>query len=583
MIYCKFFIFIYWIVLLYPTVSLANNKVFDVNIRQQIIRHFKIDKKDIIQYKKIFKAVDNNDFAKTDELIEDLEDDSLIGTILAKKYLSSKYNSSIEELENWLNTYSDFPQKKQIEKLFKQKSQQNVTYSRTDNWLLTAKISPKYLSKLSIKDKNFLVKSIKNFRKHISKGKTLNARKILENKYLQKITPKPYWDNLAATLATKYFVDNYDSLALTWGKKASMRHNSGMATWIAGLASWRLKKYKLAASYFERLGNSKNADKWLVASGAYWAYRAYTKIGNDIKAQEMLLKASTHKYTFYGILAAYQLGIDLDFSFTQSSHLNDYSSPEVIDNLAQSTSLKRIAMLMEIKQNKLAQQEALHIYPSLNSVQKEALILMAHQRNLHSLVIAISKQPNFEEISHRYEKEIYPLPLWSNQKNWEIDKALLLALIRQESAFNNDATSQSGAKGLMQLMPQTASYISKDKTLRKNQSKLYDTKYNLKLGQKYINYLFNKPFVDGNLFFMLTAYNAGPGNLAKWQKKSRFQGDPLLFIEVIPSSETRIYIERVMANYWIYNIRIQNDNPTIEQISNGNWPIVPGFESTLFN
>lgn len=61
---------------------------------------------------------------------------------------------------------------------------------------------------------------------------------------------------------------------------------------------------------------------------------------------------------------------------------------------------------------------------------------------------------------------------------------------------------------------------------------------------------------------MMTAYNAGPGNLAKWKKNTRYGNDPLLFIEAIPSSETRIYIERVTANYWIYNARFCMVNPT---------------------
>ena len=71
---------------------------------------------------------------------------------------------------------------------------------------------------------------------------------------------------------------------------------------------------------------------------------------------------------------------------------------------------------------------------------------------------------------------------------------------------------------------------------------------------------------------MMTAYNAGPGNLVKWKKQARYQDDPLTFIEVIPSAETRIYIERVMANYWIYNFRFGLSNPTIRQLAEGKWP-----------
>ena len=132
-------------------------------------------------------------------------------------------------------------------------------------------------------------------------------------------------------------------------------------------------------------------------------------------------------------------------------------------------------------------------------------------------------------------------------------------------------------------MPNTASYISGDKSLKRNKDKLYNQDFNLELGQKYVEYLLTKPFIEGNLFFMLTAYNAGPGNLVKWQKNSRFQDDPLLFIEVIPSAETRIYLERVLANYWIYNIRLGNPNPTLEQVAAGGWPVLQQYRQILFD
>ena len=82
---------------------------------------------------------------------------------------------------------------------------------------------------------------------------------------------------------------------------------------------------------------------------------------------------------------------------------------------------------------------------------------------------------------------------------------------------------------------------------------------------------------------MLTAYNGGPGNLVKWKKFARYGKDPLLFIEVIPSAETRIYIERVMANYWIYNIRFGKDNYTLRQLANDRWPVIDENNDVKFD
>ena len=104
--------------------------------------------------------------------------------------------------------------------------------------------------------------------------------------------------------------------------------------------------------------------------------------------------------------------------------------------------------------------------------QKEAVILLANQYELYSLVINISKQKNIEALQGSYEKEMYPLPKWSDEQKWEVDKALILALIRQESAFKDNATSKAGARGIMQLMPNTAYHISGDKSVKKQKNKL---------------------------------------------------------------------------------------------------------------
>ena len=79
--------------------------------------------------------------------------------------------------------------------------------------------------------------------------------------------------------------------------------------------------------------------------------------------------------------------------------------------------------------------------------------------------------------------------------------------------------------------------------------------------------------IKGNLFRMVTAWNAGPGNLNKWNRKVKYNNDPLLFIESLPSKETRIFVERVVANYWIYRGRFNQSTNTLSELAAGNWPI----------
>ena len=78
--------------------------------------------------------------------------------------------------------------------------------------------------------------------------------------------------------------------------------------------------------------------------------------------------------------------------------------------------------------------------------------------------------------------------------------------------------------------------------------------------------------LSGNLFKVLAAYNAGPGNLRKWERKLEYKNDPLLFIESIPSRETRHFIKKVMLGLWVYRFRLNELAPTLSDVAGGNWP-----------
>ncbi len=531
---------------------------------EKIISYLLVSPQDVGLYKKMFRALEENDFGRFDALRKKLENEILLGSVLAEKYLHPKYKSTVAELKKWLENYNSYPQAERIRRLALRKgakAQELKTPVCFDD-----KGQPADETSAFVNSKR------SRFRNYINQGKTRPARLILENKQFRNAAPSEVWDDMAATLALKYLVDNYDRLAYEWGLKAARRHNSGTAVWVAGLASWRMKNYKNAASYFERLGRSKNSDEWLVAAGGYWAYRAYDKLGNKKKARQMLEAAVKFKHTFYGILAAQNLGKAPEYNWNSISYFNDFNNYDYIYELLGSPYIRRAVLLLHAKQKRLAEQELRFGYQSMNEKQKEAVIFIADQYDLHALAIFLANQNKDLEHNQTYDKFAYPLPAWLPVHGWKVDKALVLGLIRQESAFRPDAVSGAGARGLMQLMPGTAYHISKDSRVKSDKTRLFKTDYNLRLGQQYISYLLDKPFVDGNLFYMITAYNAGPGNLVKWQKSARYNNDALLFIEVIPSAQTRIYIERVMANYWIYNMRFGLNNPSLEQIAAGQWP-----------
>ena len=131
-----------------------------------------------------------------------------------------------------------------------------------------------------------------------------------------------------------------------------------------------------------------------------------------------------------------------------------------------------------------------------------------------------------------------------------VDKYLIYALIKAESNFNPDVTSEAGAKGLMQLMEETA--VERSNIINENTAEsydLYDSETNIKLGTSYFAYLLG--LYDGNTILALTAYNAGLGNVLEWIKDGIIKSDGS-DIENIPYKETSNYVRKILRDYQMY-------------------------------
>jgi len=131
---------------------------------------------------------------------------------------------------------------------------------------------------------------------------------------------------------------------------------------------------------------------------------------------------------------------------------------------------------------------------------------------------------------------------------------LVLAVIRQESEFDEDATSYVGARGLMQLMTHTAKVVAQQAKLPYSKNKLKSPDYNIKLGSFYLAGLLE--VYEGSYPFALAAYNAGPKRVKYWKK---INGNPqkgninyIDWIELIKFKETRNYVQRVLENVNVY-------------------------------
>ena len=152
-----------------------------------------------------------------------------------------------------------------------------------------------------------------------------------------------------------------------------------------------------------------------------------------------------------------------------------------------------------------------------------------------------------------YWEGLFPRPYWSDMKKFAaangLDPYLVASLIRQESEFNPNAVSNKSALGLMQLLPKVGKGLAKQEKLKHfNPSQLFTPAVNLQLGTKYF-----RSMVDqfGGFEYALAAYNAGDYRVKDWESGTKYR-DVEEFVESIPFTETREYVEAIMRNANVY-------------------------------
>jgi soluble lytic murein transglycosylase len=160
---------------------------------------------------------------------------------------------------------------------------------------------------------------------------------------------------------------------------------------------------------------------------------------------------------------------------------------------------------------------------------------------------------DLSELPRDYWETLFPRPYWSDLKrfaaNNQLDPYLVASLIRQESEFNPGAVSRSEALGLMQLLPVTGRQVAHEMNMRRfSQTQLLSPATNLQLGTRYFRGLIDK--FGGQVQYALAAYNAGPDRVEAWLA-DRYR-DPQEFVESIPFTETREYVQAIMRNAGLY-------------------------------
>jgi len=534
---------------------------------------------DATRYEKIFALQEKARWGPADREIKKLQNPVLMGHVQAQRFLHPCcYRSKYHELRDWLAKYADHPQATRIHKLALKRRPKGAGYPRrpiiASNYVASTSFAAESdaipMPRLSSKDRKNARYLRAVFSRNVRRERLTAASKILERNDAERLFGRVGYDEARARLAAGYYRYGRDDEAFRYAAAAAKRSGSyfPLANWTAGLAAWRLGRFADAAAHFEALAVAEGVSDWNVAAAAYWAARAHLVGRNPVQVNRWLETAAQYPRTFYGLLAVSGLGLDKPF---------DWSLPETdLDHMAQlvaSPYAERALALLQVGQHALAERELANVRHVDDDGVADALLALADAADLPRLSFRIGSS-----IERRNGRSLvgalYPVPSWEPSEGFIVDRALIFAVMRQESQFNIKAKSRSGARGLMQLMPATASFIGRDRSLhRRARNKLYEPELNISLGQRYLKHLLENEVVQGNLFLAAAAYNAGPGNLAKWQQRIDYRDDALLFIESIPSRETRVYIERVFTNLWIYRMRLGQPTPTLDAIAAGKWPV----------
>lgn len=303
--------------------------------------------------------------------------------------------------------------------------------------------------------------------------------------------------------------------------------------------------------------------------GAYWMGRAAEARGRTDEALGYYRQASSYPTTFYGQLATSRLSSGGNALL----QLPVAPSPTAAHSgaLAANDMVRAFELMNEAGEDSLARSFVIELANTLpDATALAALADLMVERDLPNLSVRVAKIAAGRGIS--LPERSYPtavLPAFT-QVGKPVEPALVYGLSRQESEFNPRAISHAGARGLMQLMPRTARAVARQIGVPYRRARLIDDpSYNATLGSAHLSDLLDD--FAGSYIMTIAAYNAGAHRVSQWVERYGDPRDPAVdpidWMENIPFTETRNYVQRVIENVQVYRARLQGRavNLKIEQ------------------
>jgi soluble lytic murein transglycosylase len=322
-------------------------------------------------------------------------------------------------------------------------------------------------------------------------------------------------------------------------------------TWLAGTLAMRaLNRPADAASLFDKYSQGGRSLQ-VMTKGAYWAGRAAAQAGQLVAATSHFNRAGAHPDLFYGQLALERLGRAIPAP---------NASPQMLINPAQRNVFGTKPLVRAVRllgQQGRRDEQALFIRALSESLDNDGDRLLATELStqLARQDLAVWTARSSRNAGQPfYFRAAFPTLNVSTSEEylWSISHGIT----RQESSFDRTALSHAGARGMMQLMPGTAQEQAGKLGYGYDLGRLTsDPAYNVMLGSSYFRRLLDQ--WDGNYVLAVASYNAGAGNVRKWVRNNgdprRPGADMIAWIEDIPFSETRGYVQRVLENTVVYD------------------------------
>ena len=335
------------------------------------------------------------------------------------------------------------------------------------------------------------------------------------------------------------------------------------ATFLAGWIALRhLKDTKSAVSHLEQ--SRTNADGPLSAArGNYWLARAHEALGRKSEATRYYEEAAQRIDTFHGALARQKLSAGPQ---SVPVPLPAMPSASVVEGF-NANAMLRAAMLAHRAgvDRGITRTIVAHMRNRLPSEAEVALLAhLASSLGDNQMALRVGKTGVARNMNlFAYAYPVHPFPDYTPLRK-SPERALLLAIARQESEFNPEIISHAGARGLLQVMPITARHICRDHKIKCDIPRLNsDSSYNAMIASAYLGD--RKDEFSGSYVLTLAGYNAGPGRARQWMKRfgdPRKDGvDPIDWIETIPFEETREYVKKVLSNVQMYRARLGDPTP----------------------